>query len=58
MAKFEISARISYDTVVTVDAESADEAMEKFKELEWADDGLALASVSDREAKSAPRLAT
>lgn len=41
MAKqFEIQATITTNTTVTVDAETAEEAIERFEAGDWADDGF------------------
>ena len=47
MRQWSVSARVEYDTTITVEAETAEEAMQKANDRDWIDAGEAGASLAD-----------
>ncbi len=52
--QFEITARVTLRTTVTVDADTEEEALAKFEAMDWADDGFSGAEIIDWHNVSRP----
>jgi hypothetical protein len=53
--QWEIHATLKYHTTVCIEAETAEEAMVKFHEMDWVDDGLSGAECINHFAHTMPK---
>jgi hypothetical protein len=55
MKTWSVAMKLEHRTIVTVSAETIEEAREKANDAEWDDDGLGGAELSDWEVRGEPK---